>query len=246
MKALILDDDKRICNLIKSLLEKYFSKSFDTIDVVSNIEEAIKNIHKTDYHLFLFDIHLGKETSFDVFNFIEKNKAKVIFITGHEKYAINAIKVDAIDYILKPIQTQEFKNAVEKAISKIKEAEKENNVNHFSKKQENSLMLKALESIRLVKLNEVVYLEASGPYTDVYLDTNEKITVTKHLKDFENKLEGTGFFRVHNSFIINTLKMNSISKKDGLTVEMNANKSIVISSRRKDEFINFIETYLEV
>jgi two-component system, LytTR family, response regulator len=246
MKALILDDDKRICNLLKSLLEKYFSKSFDTIDVVSNTQEAIETIQKSDYHLFLFDIHLGKETSFDIFNFIEKNKAKVIFITGHEKYAINAIKVDAIDYILKPIQTQEFKNAVEKAISKIKEEQKENNVNHFSKKQENSLMLKALESIRLVKLNEVVYLEASGPYTDVYLDTNEKITVTKHLKDFENKLEGTGFFRVHNSFIINTLKMKSISKKDGLTVEMNANKSIVISSRRKDEFINFIETYLEV
>lgn len=246
MKALILDDDKRICNLIKSLLEKYFSKSFDTIDVVSNIDEAINNIHKIDYHLFLFDIHLGKETSFDIFNFIEKNKAKVIFITGHEKYAINAIKVDAIDYILKPIQTQEFKNAVEKAISKIKEKQKENNVNHFSKKQENSLMLKALESIRLVKLNEIVYLKASGPYTDVYLDTNEKITVTKHLKDFENKLEGTGFFRVHNSFIINTLKMKSISKKDGLTVEINANKSIVISSRRKDEFINFIETNLEI
>ena len=246
MKAIILDDDKRICNLIKSLLKKYFSKSFDTIDVVSNTQEAINNIQKFDYHLFLFDIHLGKETSFDIFNFTEKNKAKVIFITGHEKYAINAIKVDAVDYILKPIQTQEFKNAVEKAISKIKEEQKESNVNHFSKKQENSLMLKALESIRLVKLNEVVYLEASGPYTDVYLDSNEKITVTKHLKDFENKLEGTGFFRVHNSFIINTLKMNSISKKDGLTVEMNTNKSIVISSRRKDEFISFIETYLEI
>lgn len=246
MKALILDDDKRICNLIKSLLENYFAKSFETIDIVSNTQEAINAIHTTNYQLFLFDIHLGKDTSFDIFNVIEKNKAKVIFITGHEKYAINAIKVDAIDYILKPIQTQEFKSAIEKAISKIKQETKENSVNHFSKKQENSLMLKAIESIRLVKLNEVVYLEASGPYTDVYLDTNDKITVTKHLKDFENKLEGTGFFRVHNSFIINTLKMKSISKKDGLTVEMDNQKSIVISSRRKDEFIHFIESYLEI
>ena len=72
MKAIILDDDKRICNLIKSLLKKYFSKSFDTIDVVSNTQEAINNIQKFDYHLFLFDIHLGKETSFDIFNFTEK------------------------------------------------------------------------------------------------------------------------------------------------------------------------------
>ena len=246
MKALILDDDKRICNLIKSLLEKYYTKTFHQIDMVFNTKEAIAAINETDYNLYLFDIHLGKETSFDVFNYIEKNKAKVIFITGHEKYAINAIKVDAVDYILKPIQTQEFKSAVEKAISKISEEQKESNANHFSKKQENSLMLKALESIRLVKLNEVVYLEASGPYTDVFLENNEKITVTKHLKDFENKLIGTGFFIFYNSFIINTLKMNGISKKDGLTVEMNNQKSIVISSRRKDEFMNFIETNLEI
>lgn len=246
MKALVLDDDKRICNLIKSLLERYFAKSFNVIDIVSNTQDAITAITKTDYHLFLFDIHLDKETSFDIFNFTENNKTKVIFITGHEKYAINAIKVNAIDYILKPIQTQEFKSAVEKAVSKIKEEQKESNVNHFAKKQESSLMLKALESIRLVKLNEIVYLEASGPYTDVFLKNNDKVTVTKHLKDFENKLEGTGFFRVHNSYIINTLKMSGISKKDGLTVEMNNQKSIVISSRRKDEFMNFIETNLEI
>ncbi|NJM79171.1 MAG: LytTR family transcriptional regulator [Flavobacterium sp.] len=103
-----------------------------------------------------------------------------------------------------------------------------------------------MENIKLVKLNEVVYLEASGPYTDVYLSNGEKITVTKHLKDFENKLEDTGFFRVHNSYIINTLKMKGIHKKDGLTVEMNNNTSLVISSRRKDDFMTFIENYLEI
>lgn len=246
MKVLILDDDKRICNLIKSLLENYFADFFETIDIVSNSKDAINAIQQTTYQLYLFDIHLGNNTSFDIFNTIEKNKAKIIFITGHEKYAINAIKVEAIDYILKPIQTQEFKTAIEKAITKIKQESKENNVHEFSKKQENSLLLKAIENIKLIKLNEIVYLEASGAYTDVYLNDNIKITVTKHLKDFENKLEGTGFFRVHNSFIINTLKMKSISKKDGLTVEMNSQKSIVISSRRKDEFMNFIKQHLEI
>ena len=90
-------------------------------------------------------------------------------------------------------------------------------------------MLKALESIKLIKLNEVIYLEASGPYTDVFLTTGDKITVTKHLKDFENKLEDTGFYRIHNSFIINTLKMNGITKKDGYTVEMQNNKIIVLA-----------------
>lgn len=246
MKVLVLDDDNKISNMIKSLLEKYFSKSIKQIDTVSNVEEAVKAINAENYQLYLFDIHLGNETSFEIFNQIEKSKAKLIFITGHEKYAINAIKHEAIDYILKPINIAEFKNSIEKALDTIQKEQKIGSVNQFAIKQENSLLLKALESIKLVKLNEVVYLEASGPYTDVYLTNGDKITVTKHLKDFENKLENTGFYRIHNSFIINTLKMIGITKKDGYTVEIQNNKSLVISSRRKDEFMSFLEQNLEI
>jgi len=246
MKVLVLDDDNKISNMIKSLLEKYFSKSIKQIDTVSNVEEAVKAINSENYQLYLFDIHLGNETSFEIFDQIEKSKTKLIFITGHEKYAINAIKHQAIDYILKPINISEFKNSIEKVLDLIQKEQKVGSVNQFSIKQENSLMLKALESIKLVKLNEVIYLEASGPYTDVFLTTGDKITVTKHLKDFENKLEDTGFYRIHNSFIINTLKMNGITKKDGYTVEMQNNKSLVISSRRKDDFMHYLEQNLEI
>lgn len=246
MKVLVLDDDNKISNMIKSLLEKYFSKSIKQIDTVSNVEEAVKAINSENYQLYLFDIHLGNETSFEIFEQIEKSKTKLIFITGHEKYAINAIKHQAIDYILKPINISEFKNSIEKVLDLIQKEQKVGSVNQFSIKQENSLMLKALESIKLVKLNEVIYLEASGPYTDVFLTTGDKITVTKHLKDFENKLEDTGFYRIHNSFIINTLKMNGITKKDGYTVEMQNNKSLVISSRRKDDFMHYLEQNLEI
>lgn len=246
MKVLVLDDDNKISNMIKSLLEKYFSKSIKQIDTVSNVEEAVKAINAENYQLYLFDIHLGNETSFEIFNQIEKTKAKLIFITGHEKYAINAIKHQAVDYILKPINISEFKNSVEKVLESILKEQKIGSVNQFAIKQENSLILKALESIKMVKLNEVVYLEASGPYTEVYLTNGDKITVTKHLKDFENKLEDTGFYRIHNSFIINTLKMIGITKKDGYTVEMQNNKSLVISSRRKDDFMHFLEQNLEI
>ncbi|MEZ4839051.1 LytR/AlgR family response regulator transcription factor [Flavobacterium sp.] len=246
MKALILDDNPKISSMIQSLLEKYFSKSIPQIDTVATVKQAVEAIQHNVYQLFLFDIHLGKETSFEIFSQIEKTNAKVIFITGHEKYAIEAIKHKAFDYILKPINITEFKTAIEKALEVIQKEQKAGSANDFRIKQENSLMLRALDSIKLVRLNEVVYLEASGPYTDVYLDNGEKITVTKHLKDFENKLEETGFFRVHNSFIINTLKINKIVKKDGLTVEMNSKKSIVLSTRRKEEFLRFIENFLEI
>lgn len=246
MKVLILEDDNKISNMIKSLLEKYFSKSIKQIDTVSSVNEAVKAIKSEYYNLYLFDIHLGNENSFEVFDQIEKSKTCLIFITGHEKYAINAIKHKAIDYILKPLNITEFKQSIEKAIELIQKEIKSGGVNQFTIKQENSLILKALESIKLIKLNEIIYLEASGPYTYVYLKNDEKITVTKHLKDFENKLEGTGFYRIHNSFIINTLKINGIMKKDGYTVELQNGKSLVISSRRKDDFIHYLEQNLEI
>lgn len=246
MNVLILDDDIKICNLIKSLLEKFYSKTIKEIHITNTVKEAVEAINSFSFDIFLFDIHLGQETSFEVFNLIEKTKAKVIFITGHENYAINAIKVDALDYILKPIEIEEFKKAVDKAIQKINKKSKTTSVAQFAIKQENSLLLKALDSIKIIKLNELIYLEASGPYTDVFLTNGDKITVTKHLKDFENKLEDTGFYRVHNSFIINTLKMKEIHKKNGFTVEMNNHKQIVISTRKKDDFMTFIENYLEI
>ena len=222
MKALIIDDDKRICKLIKSLLDKYYDKEFEIIDSASTIDEGYKSIENNDYDLLLLDIHLGKNTtSFDFLRKTKTNRAKIIFITGHENYAIEAIKSGALDYILKPIQTDEFRTAINKALNSIKSEISKYNISAFIKSQENSLMLKALDSMSLVKLNTILYMKASGPYTDIFLDKNEKVTVTKHLKELETKLKNTGFFRVHNSYIINTLKMKQIIKKDGLSVKMN-------------------------
>lgn len=247
MNVLIIDDDKRICKLIKSLLRTYFNSIFEQIDTANSVKDGLEAIKAKAYQLYLLDIHLGKKsTSFDFLKSIDANKSKIIFITGHEHYAIEAIKSGALDYILKPIQTKEFKNAIEKAINLITKDSQSKTVNNFIKKQDNILIFRDLEQIRLVKLCDIVYLEAGGAYTDVYLSSNEKITVTKNLKEFEKKLTNTGFYRIHNSYIINTLKMNGITKKDGLCVNMNTGKSIVISGRRKDEFIKFIENHLQI
>ncbi|MDO1500994.1 LytTR family DNA-binding domain-containing protein [Winogradskyella maritima] len=247
MNVLIIDDDKRICKLIQSLLKRYFESTFKIIDGVTSLEAGIESIKNNDYQLLILDIHLGNNaTSFDILKKTEPNNAKIIFITGHENYAIEAIKKGALDYVLKPIQTQEFKEAIEKAINAINTNSSTEKASSFIAKQNNSLMLKDLEGMRLVQLSDIIFLKASGPYTDVFLVNSERITVTKHLKDFENKLNNTGFYRVHNSYIINTLKMTGITKRDGLCVNLESGENIVISGRRKDDFLKFIETHLHV
>lgn len=247
MKVLVLDDDPQICNLINSLLVNFFNTDFDAIEIATNKKDAQSLLKRNQFDLLLLDVQLNKQaTSFELLETIGAGHAKIIFITGHEKYAINAIKAGAVDYILKPIQTDEFRISISKAIDLIRNETTENNVYTYLKVQENALMLKALECMRLVKLNDILYLNACGPYTDIYLKNDEKITVTKHLKDFENKLRNTGFYRIHNSYIINTLKMKQIIKKDGLSVEMADQKHIGISSRRKEDFLNFIKKHLEI
>jgi two-component system LytT family response regulator len=246
IKVLILDDQKSIAQSIQTLLEKLFPDTFSLIDTVSTIEDAVLFYQKNNYDLLLFDINLGQRMSFDFFKETGKVSAKVIFITGYEKYAISAIKHHCIDYILKPINLAEFKNSIEKAIQLIKKDKNINYAHQFAELQENVLTLKTLDLVRLTKVNEIEYLFADGSYTKVHLVNNETMFIAKNLKDFESKLLDLGFIRTHHSYLVNALKIKSFIKKDGFFVEMHNGDKLKVSTRKKDALLQYIEKFLEI
>jgi two-component system, LytTR family, response regulator len=246
MKALILDDDPKITKLVSSLLEKYFAETFTQIDVVNTSHDALNAIKNNTYQLLLFDINLGNETSFDIIEKIQLNKSKLIFITGHEKYAIQAIKNHAVDYILKPIDLNEFKNSIQNVIDVLKKESTKIDIEAISKKQMQSLQISDINSIHIIKLNEVIYLSSDGPYTIIHLEGKPSITTSKNLKQFEEKLSESGFYRVHNSYIVNALKIKSISKRDGFMVVMSNNEHIDVSTRKKEEFLIYLSQIMDV
>lgn len=244
MKAMILDDDQQIAELLKGLLERFFPQ-FKTITMVHSGREASLLLSEESFDLLLLDVELGNgESTFDYLDGFHVGQAKIIFVTGHPDYAIDAIKQNAVDYVLKPIQLVEFKNAISRVIQRIESEKKELTLNELQERQQNRITISELDQIRLLTLQQIEAFEANGPYTHIYMLNGDMLTSSKHLKYYEDLVSQSGFYRVHNSFVINILHIASINKRDGASVIFQSGKEVVISTRRKEDFLAYISRYI--
>lgn len=240
MKILILDDDKQIADFLKNLIERFFPQ-FSSIILVHNGLDALKTLSEQKFDVLLLDVELGiNESTFDYLDSFKTNNAKIIFITGHPNYAIHAIKQNAIDYVLKPIQLDEFKKAISKALDQIEKEYSVSSLLDIQQKQEKRISIHELDQIRFLTLHEIESFEASGPYTYIRQTKGEIITSSKHLKYYEELVSNAGFYRIHNSHLINLLHITSINKRDGNSVILKSGQEVSISTRRKEEFLEYI------
>jgi two-component system LytT family response regulator len=241
---MILDDDQQIADLLKGLLERFFPQ-FKSISTVHSGREASLLLSEESFDLLLLDVELGNgESTFDYFDGFHVGQAKVIFVTGHPDYAIEAIRQNAVDYVLKPIQLAEFKNAIAKVIQRIETDKKELTLNELQERQQNRITISELDQIRLLTLQQIEAFEANGPYTHIHMLNGDMLTSSKHLKYYEDLVSASGFYRVHNSFVINILHIASINKRDGASVIFQSGKEVVISTRRKEDFLAYIARYI--
>jgi two-component system LytT family response regulator len=179
-----------------------------------------------------------------VLNGITNPSPKVIFVTAYNQYAVKAFQVSAIDYLLKPVDPMLLKTAVQKAI------DSELSTEDFKTRKEilqtnrtgglQKLALPTQQGIQMVKINDIIRIEADGNYAKIYLVNAESVFVSKQLKVFENWLEGLSFFRVHHSHIINLNYLQKYIKGDGGSVIMDNGHEVEVSRRRKDEFLKMI------
>lgn len=248
MKVLILDDDTAIAGFIKNLLNKYFPV-IKNIDIAFNAKQTAEFLNGSEYEFLLLDVELGNnETTFDYLDTFKLGNSKIIFITGHPDYAIPAIKNNAVDYILKPIDLTDFKKAISKVVNDqtASKSQNQNSVDEVFKRQLKSITVSELDQIKLQPINQIDYFEAQGAYTVLHLIDGSHYMTSKHLKYYEELLEGCGFYRVHNSYLLNCLNIARINKKDGYTAQMKSDKQVLVSVRKKDEFLEFIGKYISV
>jgi two-component system, LytTR family, response regulator len=234
---LILDDDKTILDFISDLISSLFENEF-LIYKFNSAESAIKKMEEIKFDLLLLDVEF--ENNDNVFNYPKLVNSSIlkIFITGHKNYAYDAIKIKAFDFITKPINIQEFQHCIQQVINKINSDKPK--VNELIQDQLQSLQINDLNNIHLIKINSIVSLKSEGTYTIFYLDNKSEIVSSKNLKVYEEKLSNYGFFRVHNTHVINCLKITSINKQNGFEVEMMDNSKIPISTRKKEDFLEYI------
>jgi two-component system LytT family response regulator len=247
-KALIVEDEMLNRVFLKNLLEE-FCPQIDVAGMAENVDEAVAFINTYSPEIVFMDIELQTATGFDVLQQVKHHSFEVIFTTAYDHYAIKAIKFSAIDYLLKPINFEELQQAVDKAIQSITLKEKDDRLELLFKNLQRppddfSISLSTSEGIEFVPLNQIIRLEAKGPYTTFFMKNASSVMVCKNLKEYELLLTDHGFFRLHNSHMVNLKEVKKMIKADGGYAVMNDEAMIAISPKKKDEFFTLISRRL--
>jgi len=242
MKALIIEDELPAAGRLKNLLNG-INEDIQILDVLTSIEKAVEWFNNNESPDVIFmDIELSDGKCFEIFNQV-RITAPVIFTTAYDHFAIKAIKLNALDYLLKPVDSTELTDALEKLKSASVKSdlpgidELMNYISNAAKnKKPNKLAIKDANSTRFIDIPGILRLQADSNYTIVFLKDGSKITSTRTLKDYQDILSDSGFFRVHNTHLIN---LNFVDKfhKDSSILVMTDGSSIEVSRNKKKELL---------
>lgn len=227
MRTLIVEDEIAGQELLKKNISENFPEC-KIIAVVDNVEEAVKQIDLLKPELLFLDIHIKGGTGFDVLKQVAEKTFEVIFITAHNNYTLQALRAQAIDYILKPINRTEFIEAVSRASEIIRESKKEGSV------PANFLSVYTSAGLEFIKFDTIVFLEADGAYTTIHTQENS-IVSTKNIGEYEAILPAM-FYRCHHSFIININQIKRFTKGRSGVLIMNNGHHVAVSQRKMKEF----------
>ena len=239
IRAIIIDDEQESRNTIFNIL-KNFCKNVSVVGQAENVAEGINKINTEKPDIVFLDIQMPDGTGFDLLERIKHIGFQVIFITAYDQYALKAIKFSALDYILKPVDPQQLIDAV----TKIKEPGSDiNTITHKiqtllrNKNGFERITLPTFEGFRFINIKDIVRCEADNNYTNFFLNSGDKILVTKTLKEYDDCLSGLDFVRVHQSHLVNIKFVDRYIKGDGGTIVMVDGSQVDVSRRRKDEFL---------
>lgn len=244
-KAIIVEDEARSRELLQDLVEAN-CRDIEIVALAGSVDEAVKLIKEHKPDLLFLDIELQTGTGFEVLQQLADLSPAVIFTTAYDHYAIRAIKFSAADYLLKPIDIEELKEAVTKVLSRKKETQQHllsslmHNLEQLHNNHSPTLTLSLANELEFIPLQEIIRIEAAGAYSKFCLIDGRNIMVSKNLKEYELLLAGHSFMRVHNSHIINLNKIKRLLKTDGGYAVMSDDFLVIISPKKKDEFVRIM------
>jgi two-component system, LytTR family, response regulator len=246
MRAAIIDNEAPVRNTLKAMINVYCS-SIVEIQEAAGVDTGFQLVSSYKPDLVFLDMEMDDGTGVDLLKRLGEYNFQLIFITAHEKYALDAIKMSAIDFLLKPIVVEDLINCVKKASANLKNLDLQKQIQVLKdslvslKSNDEKIVLKDSESIHFVRLNDIVYCDADGPYTTFYLVNNEKIIISKTLKDFDELLETKGFFRTHKSYLVNISKIIRFNRAEGGVLIMENGMEVPVSQRKRDEVMGILQ-----
>jgi two-component system LytT family response regulator len=235
IKVVIVEDQAEIREYVNYLVQR--QDGFKIVGNCGTVKEARSLIIQWKPDLLLLDVHLPDGTGFDVLHEMP-GEYKIIFLTGFEKHAVQAIRIGALDYILKPIDEAEFSQALAKVPQYFPaQSEQLNLANQYHQGETRSrLVLRSPDYLQVVEINQIIYCKSDSGYTTFYLIGDRKVLVSKILKDYEGILPN--FLRVHQSYLVNCSYIDGYDKEGFIRLK-NSNERIPVASRRKEAVLDF-------
>ncbi len=245
IRCIVIDDDQDIREDIKAITSKYFNKEIKLVGEAFSVKSGVLAIEKHKPDLVFLDIHLGDGTGFDIVTKSDYKNFDIIFVTGYDSHAIKAIRIGALDYLLKPFDETELVAAVNKSISnnhKEKYLEKLTSISNefFTGVARKRIILRSNEMVHAVYEDDILYCKADGNYTDFHTVNLGRIVVSKSIKHMEELLTENRFIRCHQSYIVNKDHVVQYSK-DGVLI-LQTNLEVPVSTRRKEFTLNALFT----
>ncbi len=244
IKAIIIDDIEQARITLKKDLETY-AGDVQIIGEAGGVIEGAKLLKTIQPDILFLDIQMQDGSGFDLLDILKDIPFKIIFITASDAHAIKAFRYAAIDYLMKPVDPDELTAALNKyRDQKLNENEKYKLLNDSLKnhhKPNERLALHTQDKIHIVNINDILRCESSVNYTEFHFNGGKKLLVTKTLKDFEDLLSDQGFYRVHQSHLVNTKFIKEYVKTDGGYLLMADGFNVPVSVRKRPEVMKMLE-----
>ncbi|OQX78132.1 MAG: hypothetical protein B6D64_07260 [Bacteroidetes bacterium 4484_276] len=242
LSLVIIDDEPKARSTIRDILG-LGSEKLNILGEAGDVRSAHELILQEKPDLVLLDINLPDGTGFDLLKKFDNIDFRIIFITAHEEYAVRAFRFSAMDYILKPVAASDLLQAVEKAGETILNEKTEQKFKAFLANLEkiNKIVLRTAESIHIINLENIVRCGSDVNYTTFYLANGEKLLVSKTLKEYDEMLVPSGFFRTHQSHLVNLDHILRYDKAEGGHLIMDDGSWVPVSSRKKEQLFRIFE-----
>jgi len=246
IKALIVDDEQNSREVLSNLLTNCASK-VEIVGFASNVDEAFQKCNLLNPELVFLDIQMPRSNGFNLLKKFKEIPFETIFVTSFDQYAINAIKFNALDYLLKPVEINELLDSIERARINIQKKKNKSELyinllhnietNNHSKK----FAIHIGENVKMLNSSDIIYIEADGRYSIIYMNTNEIFTTPKNLKDFEYFFGSkSNFIRINKSLLINSDFIKEYHKGEPFMIKMTNERIFEASRRKKSEVLEKI------
>jgi two-component system LytT family response regulator len=240
LQAILVDDESKALESLLWELSK-FHKDITVLNTFTNPNEAIDFIKHHHVDCVFLDIEMPTMDGFQFLNHLESQELAIVFTTAYNEYALRALKKEALDYLLKPIDSDDLKQAIlkikkSKGAQNLSAAKLEQILSNYNSTTTKKIKLNTDGKLIFLDKADILFVESEGNYSTLHLANSKQLVLTKKLKEVSQVLPTSHFFRIHNSYIVNLGKIKEFIKSENYII-LESNHKIPISRQRKAEFL---------